>query len=228
MIPLQKAKQILEMKKTAEVFDTIEQQEKRRNWLNKLNEITLEFGSTKREKIPGMNSKYGNFDERLVYISGFKVMEIYDLGDCILKTNEESYSFFNPKHNTRLKINQETCCEIDKLDKEKALNIINEVILSLVRSKIHFAVFYAKGQRSPHIRIYDFDELNDLNPKQRIKAQILFWQRHVPFGCFQYIDTGMFVDEHPMQIEFSIHYRHKTPFNLVFEYPFQEVENEIN
>ncbi len=125
-------------------------------------------------------------------------------------------------HNTRKKIKSETCCEIDKLEFEKAMEIIFEVVASLMRKNIHFAIFYAQGQRSPHIRIYDFEELNELNPLGRIKAQVQFWRNHVPFGTFQYVDTGMFQDEKTYQLEFSGHWKYGTTFNLVFEYPFME------
>jgi len=121
-------------------------------------------------------------------------------------------------YNTRTKLNSETCLEIDKLPFDKSIAVILEVVLSLMRNNIHFAVFYADGQRSPHIRIYDFDEMNELNTQQRIKAQILFWRQHVPFGCFQYVDTGIFIDEHELQLEFSPHWKYGTIFDLLSEF----------
>jgi len=200
MIQLQVAKEILKHRYIAQKMDSMELQQKREKWLDKLNLLNWN----------------GNF----------RVLEMYQTPYGVFKGRPEKYQFFNKNHNTRTKILSETCCEVDKLPIKKSIPFMCEIMSSLIRNKIHFAVFYAQGQRSPHIRIYDFEELNDLNPMQRIKAQILFWREHVPFGCFQYVDTGMFVDEHPMQIEFSIHYRHKTPFNLMFEYPFEEVKNE--
>ena len=122
------------------------------------------------------------------------------------------------KQNTRTKVNSESCCETDKLPFDKAVNLISEVMMSLIRGKYHFSIFYAEGQRSPHIRIYDFFELEELNPQQRIKEQINFWRKHIPFGCFQYVDTGMFVDDRPLQLEFALHWKYKTPFNLLFEW----------
>ena len=74
----------------------------------------------------------------------------------------------------------------------------------------------------------------ELTPFQRIKAQIKFWRQHVPFGCFQYVDTGLFDDEHFHLIPFSIHWKHGTPFDLLFEYlpynpktPEEEYEENI-
>jgi len=123
--------------------------------------------------------------------------------------------------NTRTKLLSETICEIDKLPLEKAVAIISETCLSLARNNIHFVVFYAEGGRSPYLIIYDFEQLEQLTPFQRIKAQIKFWRKHIPFGLFQYIDTGMFADEHLRPLEFAIHWKHGTPFELLFEYnPF--------
>ena len=144
--------------------------------------------------------------------------EMWNFGDIIIK------NFESKTPNTRTKVNSETCLEIDKLPQEKAFAVICEVISSLMRNKYNFFVWYAKGQRSPHIRIYDFEEMQEFNPKQRVQAQVKFWRKHIPFGCFQYVDTGIFVDEHPLQLEYAIHWKYGTQFELLFEYK-PEVEN---
>lgn len=166
----------------------------------------------------------GKFNEILIYDNGLRFQEMWVVDNKIIKSKQEKFSRFDSTFNTRNKTNSETCLEIDKLDEDKSFNLICETIASLMRDKIHFAIFYAKGQRSPHIRIYDFDELEELNPQQRIKAQVEFWRRHIPFGCFQYADTGMFVDEHTMQLEFATHWKYGTNFELLFEH-IPEVKN---
>lgn len=176
----------------------------------RLNEDTKELQIKRQKFLDWLSVNY--FQDNL------RVLEMYVVENEVKKTSYDKYNFFNPLHNTRTKINSETCLEIDKLPFEKSVLIIEETIASLKRNKIHFAVFYAKGQRSYHVRIYDFDELALLNPKQRIKAQILFWQKQVPFGCFNYVDTGIFVDEHELQLEFAPHWKYGTAFNLLLEY----------
>ena len=232
MIDKQQAQQILKCRQLSK--DTLELQSKREAWLDKLNIICWSAKSTKKEKIPNMDSKYNSgrnklgFDERIKCDNEVKVLEIYQIGDKVLETTPENYQFFNSKYNTRTKINSETCFEIDKLPREKAFGVVCEVILSLINKEFHFAVFYAKGQRSPHIRIYDFEELSELNPKQRIKAQIDFWVQHSPFGFSQFCDNGMFVDSHNLQLEFAPHYKYNTPFELLFEWlPEKETKEEI-
>ncbi len=160
-------------------------------------------------------------------IEPVQTFEMYKLNGNIIKSKKEVYQYFNKFHNTRNQIFSETRAEIDKLEFEKAVSVLCEVMNSLIRKNYHFAVFYSEGQRSPHIIIYDFYELGELNPLQQIKAQIMFWRKHFPFGTFQYCDTSLFDKEHPVQIEFAIHYKTGKPFNLLFEWIPENVEPVI-
>lgn len=213
---LKQAQQILEHRELSKLNDNVELQEKRRDWLEKLNLINSCNGYSIRKDV-------GMVFEIICYEGDSKICEMYEIDEEAKKTELEKSQFFNPKSNTRTKINSETCGEVDKLPFDKTIILICETLLSLIRNKVHFAVFYAEGQRSPHIRIYDFEGLNELNPQQRIKAQIQFWRKHFPFGTFHYVDTGMFVDDKTMQLEFAPHWKYGTPFNLLFEY-LPEVE----
>lgn len=211
MITKQQAKQIIEFRNnTCNI-------QKRNNFYNWIFGQFCDYGKMTKEQI--LSSRYGDLGTKIKYNPKLNSFEMWALKNTILKS-------YQGDPNTRTKINSETCLEIDQLPFDKAINIICEICLSLMRNKIHFFIWYAKGQRSPHIRIYDFEELIELNPKQRIKAQILFWRKHVPFGCFCYIDTGMFVDDHEFQMEFATHYKYRTAFELLFEYnPHPEFRN---
>lgn len=130
--------------------------------------------------------------------------------------------------NTRTKLKNETRAEIDKLDFDKSMKIICEICLNLIKKEYHFAVFYAEGQRSPHIIIYDFEELEELKPYQRFKAQLKFWRCIFPFGLFQYMDIGINEDDHYVPIEFAPHWKYGTIFNLIFEYiPKKKKRSEV-
>lgn len=146
----------------------------------------------------------------------------------IIKSQEQVYNYFNKNHNTRTKIPSETCLEIDKLPFNKTIAIICEVCLSLIRSMFHFAVFYAEGARSPWIKIYDFEEMTELNPLQRLKVQISFWKKHVPYGAFRFVDTGIFDDEHLLCLEFAPHWKYGTIFNLLFEWIPEKKEFDLS
>lgn len=127
--------------------------------------------------------------------------------------------------NTRTQTASELRAEVDKLEFDKAMELCCQIIQELINHNIHFAVFYAQGQRSPHIIIYDFHELEQLNPFQRTKARAKFWRWLIPFRI-HLIDNSLFDDSHFVPLEFSIHWKHKTPFDLLFEYnPNSEVKN---
>ncbi len=195
---LNKAKKILECREKSKANDSKELQEKRLKFLSWL------FAE----------------DQRL------RVLELYPGEKEVIKSKGQIPQYLKEFEycNTRTKINQETILEVDKLPFDKMMFLMCETIASLIRKNIHFVIFYAKGQRSPHIRIYDVAKLDDMNPRKRIQAQIIFWRKHVPFGMFHFVDTGIFVDDHTLQLEFAPHWKYNTPFNLLFEYPFSEVE----
>ncbi len=148
-------------------------------------------------------------------------LEMYKFGKEIFKSKKET-QYPSKLVNTRTKILSETCAESDYLDYDKAMDLMIEIIQILMKRKIHFAVFYAEGQRSLHIRIYDFEELKELKPFQRFKAQEEFWKSIVPFN-FHNLDSTMWIDGHYYQLEFSCHWKYNTPFNLIMEWiPMEE------
>ena len=93
--------------------------------------------------------------------------------------------------------------------------------LNLIKAKIHFAVFYALGQKCPHIIIYDFMQLNELTKIARRKARELFCSNFVPFEYYYQIDKSLF-SEHKVCLEFRGHWRYHTIFNLITEWLPQE------
>ena len=178
---------------------------------------------TLREKVRQLDTPK-LLEERKKWISNLLIQnsdlwtfEMYKIDENIIKSKRDIPQFYNIFHNTRTKTKSETCAEIDKLSKEEAVKIICEFCLSLMKMGYHFAVFDCEGSRSPHIRIYDFEELESLDAYKREKAQAFFWRKVSPF-LFHYLDSGMWADNHPYQIEFSIHFKYFTPFDLLFEY----------
>jgi len=148
-----------------------------------------------------------------------RVQELYKGEDYNLEGKEKTPQYFKDYFlaNTRNQTKTELGLDMDKLNFEKMMKVFCEICLELVRRNYHFAVFHSKGQRSPHIRIYDLKELETLNSFQREKARAMFWRAIVPF-FFHHIDPAMFNDDQPVVLEFSIHHRTKLPFNLLFEY----------
>jgi len=128
--------------------------------------------------------------------------------------------------NTRTQISTETRAEIDQLDFEHSIDLICDICLSLIEKQFHFCIFYAENQRSPHVIIYDFKELAELSPFQRIKARAKFWRWIIPFR-FHLLDHSIWDDEHYVPLEFAPHWKYGTPFDLLFEYLPPEVKNAI-
>ncbi len=198
---LQKASIIQEKRKVTISNDSIELQQKRAKFLQWL--------CGREIKLPEVFEMYENEGET---IYGKKIIPQY--------LNEYLFA------NTRTKLFSETRAEIDKLPLDKAVDILCEICLQLIRQKIHFVVFYAQGQRSPHVIIFDIEGLDKLTPFSRMKAQVKFWRRIVPFA-FHLLDHSIWDDEHYLPLEFAIHWKHGTPFNLLFEYIPQEEKCKI-
>lgn len=160
------------------------------------------------------------------------VFEMYQFEEDVVKTKKDIYNYPIRYINTRLKTNHETCLEIDKLPFEQAKNIIFETSLALMRNNIPFMMFCSENSRSPHLRVYRLHQLEELNPLQRIKGQLEFWKRYVPMGTIPYMDQGVLVDGHPLQLEFSIHWKHLIPFYCIGDYEkkqetYEEMINRV-
>jgi len=121
-------------------------------------------------------------------------------------------------HNTRFKILTETRAEIDVLELEKAQLIITEIISSLIYKGYSFSVFYAEGQRSPHVIVYDLEELRDLDPFMREQVQKHFWMDVAP-EYWKYLDKAVWEDSHYVPLEYALHWKYGTQFKCLFNYP---------
>jgi len=127
---------------------------------------------------------------------------------------------FNSEWDTRNILLSEGVIEIEKGDWKINIKGFWDTCINLIKNKIHFAVFYAEGMRTPHIHIYDlFPDCKDWAEKEM--AMAIFCRKIVPFEYFHLIDTALW-GEHPIALEFSKHYKYGTMNKLLFEYPFRE------
>lgn len=171
-----------------------------------------------------LQEKRKKFIEKLICQNAdLRTFEMYPCAEApggALKSNEGIPQYFKEyqHHNTRNKLKNETLFESDKIkDFDKAVELICSIGLILMKRKQAHSVFYAKGQRCPHIRIYGVRELEDLTPQQREKAQENFWRSVIPFFV-HLADKGVWQDKHPLPLEFSVHWKYGTPYNLIYEY----------
>lgn len=179
---------------------------------------------------PELQEKKMKFLSKLV-CSNLKIIQTYemypyenDLGSISSKPQIPQYLHEIEYHNSRTQICSELRAETDKLDFKKTIEFICEICLELIKKRIHFSVFYADGQKSPHIIIYDFEELSELNPYQRTKARAKFWRWIIPFRV-HLLDNAIWNDDQLVPIEFGLHWKYQTPFRLIFEYIPKEEKN---
>jgi hypothetical protein len=133
-------------------------------------------------------------------------------------------SNFNPDWNTRDIFLSEGVIEIEKGNRQTNLKGTYDTCLNLIKYKIHFAVFYAEGMRTPHIHIYEiFKDCEDWAIKELSMA--LFCRQVVPFEFFHLIDTALF-GQHTIALEFSKHYKYSFMNKLLFEH--MPDKNNIN
>lgn len=161
-------------------------------------------------------------DWLVVRHTNIRVFEMYQGHEGVIKSIKQVPQYFHEYKycNTRTQAITEARAETDKLNHEEAIKLICEICLSLMDKKYHFAVFYCKNSRSPHVIIYDLDELQELDRYQRVIARLQFWRSIIPFKV-NLLDQAIFDDSHYVPLEFAVHWKHKTPFNLLFEYPLE-------
>ena len=170
-----------------------------------------------------LQQKRQKFLEWLILRDNLKVLEMYSTNGDVIKSRPQVPQYMHEYKfcNTRKQIKSETCAETDKLEHDQSIEFICDIIKELIKKRIHFAVFYAQGQRSPHIRIYDFEQMEELKPHQRMKARGQFWRSIIPFRV-HLLDQALWTDDHYICLEFSIHWKYGTPFELLFEWLPQE------
>jgi len=102
--------------------------------------------------------------------------------------------------------------EFDYDDKDESWSAIQFVIFRLEELKYSFAVYYVEGGRSPHIHIYDLDELEELDIEQRK----LYRERFLEKLCGDYKpDVALCDEKHLCALEFATHFKYNKPKNLL-------------
>lgn len=120
----------------------------------------------------------------------------------------ESYNF---KH--RAGMPNEIRIEFDSENKEKNWESVNFTAINLYRLGYSFAIFYVEGGRSPHIHIYDLDELELLSYEQRTEYRTKFLNKICPKGNDP--DYGLCDEKHLCALEFVNHFKYNKPKELL-------------
>lgn len=197
------------------------------NFLLRMADCRLEKVEVKTEWLRSYMQKMEGRTFQCNYIPNFQVYTLSknQEGDFELSDPEyfDGYNF-NPLWDTRDILLSEAVIEIESADKNKTQgqnDLISwegtlETIWSLQKHKIHFAVFYAEGMRTPHIHIYElFKDVQDWAEKEM--AMALFCRKVIPFEYFHLADRNLW-GQHTIALEFAKHYRAGHIKKLLFEY----------
>lgn len=103
--------------------------------------------------------------------------------------------------------------EFDSDDRENNWENINLTAVKLNNIGISFAVFYVEGGRSPHLHIYDLDELEQLTIDQRTQYRIQFLKKICPIGSTP--DLALCEEKHLCALEFANHFKYNKPKELL-------------
>lgn len=137
----------------------------------------------------------------------------------VYSSKDDTYAgrpFFNEFWNTRYLLPTELRIEFDTSNWTEMIKALYDTWSNLEDAGIHFAVFFAEGQRSPHIIIYDLLPENSLTELQRKKSRELFAKKVVPKRYWSIVDKKLF-GNHKVQLEFALHWKYNSMFLLIYE-----------
>jgi len=102
--------------------------------------------------------------------------------------------------------------EFDGEDKNTNWEAVNLTAIKLEKLKYSFAIFSVDVGRSPHIHIYDLDELEQLNEEQRTSYRIQFLNKICP-GLEP--DLELCNEKHLCALEFVNHFKYNKPKQIL-------------
>lgn len=103
--------------------------------------------------------------------------------------------------------------EFDGEDKKKNWMNLQLTMFKLEELHYSFAVFYVDGGRSPHLHIYDLDELETLEYDDRTEYRKKFLAKVCPIDSG--VDYGLCDEKHLCALEFAIHFKYKKKKELL-------------
>ncbi len=113
--------------------------------------------------------------------------------------------------------------EFDSEDKEKNWKDVHQTSINLYEKNYNFAVFYVEGGRSPHIHIYDCDEMENLSKEQRRIYRRRFIKKFCPKDS-EY-DLELCDEKHLCALEFAKHFKYNKPKRLIYFFYFGPLSN---
>jgi hypothetical protein len=104
--------------------------------------------------------------------------------------------------------------EFDGEDKTENWINSHETCINLIQKGFSFAIFYVEGGRSPHIHLYDCEELSTLQYDERTYYRKKFLQKYCPKNSK--VDFNLCEEKHLMALEFVNHFKYNKPKRLLY------------
>jgi len=128
-----------------------------------------------------------------------------------LSKHEPRKDFKSYKH--RAGMPNEIRIEFDSEDTNGNWVSVNDTAINLWKEGYSFAIFYVEGGRSPHIHIYDIDELDKFPIETRNNYRNRFLKKFCPKGSEP--DFGLCDEKHLCALEFATHFKYNKPKQLL-------------
>lgn len=113
------------------------------------------------------------------------------------------------KENKNLRHIQDNEIVLECDNREKGFEGINFIGINLYKAEYKFEVWYAEGQKSPHIHIKDIRFLN-LEGKELKKYKELFMNKYTPREYIPFSDKTLCQNKHLIAEENKPHFKYKT------------------
>ena len=118
------------------------------------------------------------------------------------------YKQFKELNNFREISKDEIVFDVDNRD--FGFEAINFIAINLYNSGYNFEIYYAEGQKSPHLHIKNIQGLEDLTPEQLKKYKELFLRKYCPVEYLPYLDFSL-TAKHLIAEEHKPHFKYKNP-----------------
>lgn len=102
-------------------------------------------------------------------------------------------------------------------DRENGFNAINFTGINLCLAGYNFEVYFAEGQKAPHLHIKNIIGLEELNEIQLKKYKKLFILKYSPKEYLQFLDINL-IGNHRIVKENTIHYKYGTIKKLLYSF----------
>lgn len=119
----------------------------------------------------------------------------------------------NKSYKHRQGMPNEIRIEFDNDDRGKNWNAVMQTCCNLWEAGYSFAVFFVEGGRSPHIHLYDINELDNLTFYKRTWYRKLFLEKFCPPN--ENPDYGLCDEKHLCALEFANHFKYDKPKALL-------------